>query len=75
LLRFLLLRLGGLPTYPRAARLLSLDRTYFRQIISGTNDNKTVHSVIPTMLFISAISETLLKRQLSGRHFVPPTAW
>jgi hypothetical protein len=47
----LLLWFGGLPARPGATRLLSLDQRYFRQIISGTNDNKTTVSVIPTMLF------------------------
>jgi len=37
-------------THPRAAQLLSLIQMYFRQVISGTNDNKAAVSVIPTML-------------------------
>jgi hypothetical protein len=50
LLRVLFLRIGRVSTYPRAAQLLSLNQMYFRQIISGTNDNKAAGSVIPTIL-------------------------
>jgi hypothetical protein len=49
LLRVLFLRLGRLSTDPRAAQLLSLSQAYFRQIISGTYDNKAMVSVSPTI--------------------------
>ena len=50
LLCVLFIRIDGLSTDSRAARLLSVIQTYFRQIISGRNDNRATVSESTTIL-------------------------